>query len=100
MHLVDHVECVAVDRRPRVLTRDDLAILGCTLAGTDVDFTVNRYQAVRAVAREAVEPTRTVVLKRAGEDADAISVECRGKRVAWLDGDFAPFELDTHAEPS
>ena len=63
MHLVDHVECVAVDRRPRVLARDDLTILGCTLAGTDVDFAVDGDEAVRAVTREAVKPTRTVILE-------------------------------------
>ena len=100
MHLVDHVECVAVNGRPRVLTRDDLTIRGCTLAGADVDFAINGDQAVRAVTRKAVEAARTVILERAGEDADAVSVECRGKRVARLDGDFAPFELNTHAEPS
>ena len=100
MELVDHVERVTVDRRPGVLPRDLLAILGRAHAGAHVDLAVNRDEAVRAVARQAVEATRAVVLEGAGEDADAIPVERRGERVARLDGDFAPLEFDAHAAPS
>jgi hypothetical protein len=94
VHVVDHGEGVAVGRRPRVLALHRLALARRALARAHVDLPVDGHEAVRAVARHAVEAARAVVLEGARERAHAVAEEGGGDGVAPLDRDVAPLEVD------
>ena len=85
---------VEIERPAHVLALDDRAFTDRLGAHANVRDAVHRHLAVRAVARAAEEPARSVVLERAREDPLACG-EGRGReRVALEAGDLPACERE------
>src|SRR6266513_1314696 len=89
MQLVEDAQHVKFERRPGVLMANDQPRPRRLDARADVGPAVHVHEAIRAVAGDTEEATRSMVFEAARKDADAGRIEGRPNALAGLRGNRA-----------